>query len=628
MLLEIHDGTVSRNGQIVLSHFEFGIKGREKIAIVGRNGAGKTTLVEVLAGIRELDADEKHPEAGMKTARKFTTAMLTQTAVQDPDQTVEECIWEDMEASGTKVDRYSRESCGYEQRFDRIFTELGFSLTDKQKALGDFSGGEQTKIMLIRLLLSEPDVLILDEPTNHLDLTACEWLEDHLKTYPKAVVVVSHDRYFIDRTAEVVWEVTGGKLNRFPGNYSQYRREKADRYQKQLKAYEAQQAEIARLEDLIEKFKHKPRKAAFARSRKKILERMERIQKPDPDDAVIHAGEILPDKRGGKVVLECEHLKIGYQKPIRDISFRLRRGQKVGIFGANGTGKTAFLKTIAGKIQPLAGKVRIGDQIEIGYFDQMTAAISSPKPVFDWFHDQFPHLKGEEVRSALAGFLFKGPDLGKSVQNLSGGEKARLVLASILWQKPNFLILDEPTNNMDIPAKETLESIFRDYKGTVLFVSHDRYFLSRVADALLFFEPEEGAPVLYYPFGYDHYEERKKKASNGADPAAVRTAEEQRLIEGLKQVPKGTNLWGRELPNDAAYFSWQFDLNREPREQAEAAFRVAWERAEEFPKSEAEWDHWAELSKKRQAELKQAGETWTDLLLKWYEIWCQTPEGR
>ena len=442
---------------------------------------------------------------------------------------------------------------------------------------------------------------MLDEPTNHLDLAAVEWLETYLRAYPKAVVCVSHDRYFLDQTAEVVWEVSGGHLTRYTGGYTAYRMEKQKRAAKATKAYEEQQAEIARLNDLIRKFRGKPRKASFARSRAKILERMDRMEKPDADEAVIHTGAILPARPGSRWVVECEDLKIGYDHPIRELSLRIRRGQKIGIIGQNGTGKSTFLKTVAGLLPPMTGKCKIGENVDLAYFDQMTARFTSDKTVIDWFHDQFPAMEMGETRRVLAGFLFRGEDCGKPVAGLSGGEKARLMLAAILERRPNFLVMDEPTNNMDIPAKETLESIFRSFQGTILFVSHDRYFLSQVAEALLVFEPET-EKVLYYPGNYRHYKERKDRVQAGEDTDLLRTAEEQRLIEGLRSVPKGERGMLRRISDAEQEFDWRFAVNRTGREAAEQAFAVALERAED-------------------ADAERARDNWTRTLLDWYDIW-------
>ena len=615
MLYEIRDGSVSQQGEPVLSHFDFGIRGTEKVAIVGRNGAGKSTLLEAIAGEKEIEINRKNPASGVFRSRAFTVGVLRQQACQNPDETVEDCIlkgvkalWREKELPAETVEDaaesaglYSRERYDFEQRYDRIFTGFGFSLEDKKKKLGTFSGGEQTKICLIRLLLEEPDVLVLDEPTNHLDLAAVEWLEKYLRAYPKAVVCVSHDRYFLDQTAEVVWEVSGGHLTRYTGGYTAYRMEKQKRAAKATKAYEEQQAEIARLNDLIRKFRGKPRKASFARSRAKILERMDRMEKPDADEAVIHTGAILPARPGSRWVVECEDLKIGYDHPIRELSLRIRRGQKIGIIGQNGTGKSTFLKTVAGLLPPMTGKCKIGENVDLAYFDQMTARFTSDKTVIDWFHDQFPAMEMGETRRVLAGFLFRGEDCGKPVAGLSGGEKARLMLAAILERRPNFLVMDEPTNNMDIPAKETLESIFRSFQGTILFVSHDRYFLSQVAEALLVFEPET-EKVLYYPGNYRHYKERKDRVQAGEDTDLLRTAEEQRLIEGLRSVPKGERGMLRRISDAEQEFDWRFAVNRTGREAAEQAFAVALERAED-------------------ADAERARDNWTRTLLDWYDIW-------
>ena len=696
MLLEIRDGTVSRGGKTVLERFSFDIKGTEHAAIVGRNGAGKTTLLEVIAGTRELDADEKNPGSGLFRSRAFTVGMLHQTAVSDPELTVEEAMRTAILSGKPEDFRWSEERFAEEQRYDKMFTRFGFAKEDKQKKLGAFSGGEQIKIALIRLLLAEPDVLVLDEPTNHLDLAAVEWLEQYLREYRKAVVMVSHDRYFIDQVADVVWEVTHGRVVRYPGNYTQYRAAKAARYKRQLAAWRRQQEEIARQDELIEKFRHKPKKAKFARSRKKMLERMTRIEKPDMDDAVIHTGEILPARPGSKWVLECEHLKIGYEKsqPVKELSFRLRRGQKVGIIGPNGTGKSTFLKTVAGLLQPLAGKVSLGAHIDLAYFDQMTAGkvleetaaagstgielptdtaefsgadaaasgsparVSSKMPerlnVIEYFHSRFPSLTGKEVRTILAGFLFTGRDLGTPVDSLSGGEKSRLVLATLLQSRPNFLVLDEPTNNMDIPAKETLESLFREYKGTILFVSHDRYFLSEVADALLIFEQGD-QPVMYHPFGYRHYEERRRREMNG-DPAVTRTAEDERLIADLRAVPKGESHRLREIPTEEAALDWRFHLCRMEINQAEE--RVQQEEEALGEMMEPAWNtevSYAEDSDNiepditlndvhptiaeyletpssekdprilaQQKRLEDANQKLTETLLVWYDLWLET----
>lgn len=621
MLYKITDGSVTIGGKTVLSHFDFEINENEKIAVVGRNGAGKTTLLNVISGEGELDSNEKNPGSGIRQTRTFTMGVLRQQAVQDPDRTVEEEILEHIPG-----ELFERERYDFEQRYDRIFTRFGFSMEDKAKKLGDFSGGEQTKIMLIKLLLQRPELLILDEPTNHLDEEALHWLEEYIRSYPGAVVMVSHDRYFLDRTAQAVWEISNGKLVRYAGNYTQYREQRTKNYTRQMQAWKRQQAEADRLNGLIQKFKNRPRKASFARSRKKILERMDRMGKPDPDAAVIHTGEIQPARRGSKWVFSCEDLRIGYdaENPIREISFRVQRGKKIGVIGPNGTGKSTFLKTVAGIIPPLKGKMQQGENIDLAYFDQMTGELSSDKTVIRWFGDRFPELRPEEVRHILAGYLFRGNDMGKKVSRLSGGEKARLMLAALLQPAPNFLVLDEPTNNMDIPAKETLESIFLDYQGTILFVSHDRYFLSRVADSLLIFRPGT-RQVLYYPADYAHYVSYREREAEGTDPDLLRSTQEQKFIESFRNVPEKERHQLRELSQTEQEFNWKFDLNRREREPAEEAFKKVSEEMEAAMNPETLEDYEKKEQRIRELEpkLEAAREAWTEQLLGWYDIWME-----
>ncbi|MCC6094557.1 MAG: ATP-binding cassette domain-containing protein [Eubacterium sp.] len=633
MHLEIKDGSVSRNGIPVLSHFSFEIKGTEKAAVVGRNGAGKTTLLEVLCGRIDLDSNEKNPGSGMICAGAFTTGILDQNMPSEPDLTLGEAVVQAV-MDGKPADyRYEKDRFYYEQLYDRMLTGFGIPKDAKGKKLSMFSGGEQRKIMLIRLLLSEPDLLLLDEPTNHLDLESVEWLEQYIRQYPKAVLLVSHDRYFINRTADVIWEAEGGKLTRYPGNYTHYKEEKVLRCERQWKAYERQQAEIQREKNLIIKFKNKPRKAAFARSRKKLLDRMVPVEKPVMDTEALHTKEIIPARPGSKWVLECVHLKIGYKReqPLKEISFRVRRGQKIGIIGANGSGKSTFLKTVAGKLAPLEGTLRNGVHIDSAYFDQLAAEINgedAERTVLAWFQFRFPLLQDREAREVLAGYLFRGRDLAKKVKSLSGGERARLVLAVLLYPGPNFLILDEPTNHMDIPAKEVLESVFRSYKGTILFVSHDRYFLSQVADSLLLFEPGN-SQVQYYPFGYDHFAEQKEKAQDLHALRALRSAEDQRLIDELKAVPKPEHFRLKEISTEEAVLDWRFQLTEPDLEQAEQNFISLCERVCMEKRTAPETlEEYMQSAPSDLQELEKARDIWTARCLDWYEVWLDTRAGR
>lgn len=611
MLLQIQDGSLSVGGQSILSHFTFEIKGNEKIALVGRNGSGKTTLLRLLAGELALDRNDQGQSAGIITSRKLTIGLLCQQTFSDVSATVEE----ELLKACPCPDKWDRDRFAWEQEYDRIFTGFGLKKEDKKKRLSQFSGGEQTKIALIRLLLEQPDILLLDEPTNHLDMATVEWLETYLKDYPHAAVIVSHDRFFLDQAADTVYEIQSKCLIRYSGNYTAYREQKHKNFLLQEKAYRHQQEEIERLNELIERFRHKPKKAAFARSRKKILDRMPRIEKPLADDAHIFTGEISPDMLSSKWVLEAEHLQIGYEKTLLELSLRIRRGQKIGIIGSNGAGKSTFLKTAAGLLPPRKGTCNLGLNVLIGYFDQQTASLSSEKTVAEHFHDLFPSMPEKDVRTALGAFLFSGKEASKKVSNLSGGEKSRLVLAELFQSRPNFFLLDEPTNHMDIPARETLESAFQAYTGTLLFVSHDRYFIKQVAESLLIFDDSS---VLYYPFGYDHYVEHCRKYAPGEDiPARIR-AEEQALLAGLKNVPKAERHRLKEIPTDLAYKDWQMHLASEPLLQIR-------EEMEQFLSSCDVQKEWEDVSYQESRRLEEAElhEKYTQACLDWYEKWME-----
>lgn len=609
MLYQITDGTVSAGGHVILSHVDFEIKGNEKIALVGRNGAGKTTLLKLIAGELSLDRDDRRQGAGVTSSRRLIVGMLKQQAFSDREQTVEEILL----AACPFRDTFARERFEYEQEYDRIFTGFGFARADKHKKIGDFSGGEQTKIALIRLLLEKPDILLLDEPTNHLDIATIQWLEQYLKRYEHAVVLVSHDRFFLDQVAETVVEVSDGKLTRYAGNYSQYREEKQKRIERQRKAWERQQEETDRLNGVIERFRHKPTKASFARAKKKQLERMERVEKPVEDDVHLFTGNIEPLIPGSKWVFEAEHLKIGYDRALLEITLRIRRGQKIGILGPNGSGKSTFLKTVAGLLQPFQEKDKsverrcvLGNNITIGYFDQHSAEIQSEKSVAEHFHDLFPSMTEKEVRNILGMYLFPGKLASRRVSDLSGGEKARLVLAELLQSRPNFLVLDEPTNHMDVQAKETLESAFQAYTGTILFVSHDRYFIRQLAQSVLIFE--DGGP-MYYPFGYEHYLEKKQKADEyGEELSAQVKAEDAALLAGMRAVPKAERHRLKEFSVEEAYADWKLRLVQEKLEPEELEYGRLEEEyqglLDEWKMSEAYWmtEPAARMTEKTEAE--------------------------
>ena len=626
MLYQIADGTLSVGGNPILRHFDFEIRGAEKLALVGRNGAGKTTLLRLIAGELDLDRDDRRRGNGITCDRKLTVGVLSQQAVRDPERTVEEEILSACPAT----DRFSRERFEYEQTYDRFLTALGFSKDCKKKKLSQFSGGQQTRIALIRLLLEKPDILLLDEPTNHLDLAAVEWLEEQVRTYENAVVMVSHDRFFLDRTAQAVYELEDGRLTRYPGNYTAYRAEKEKRLRLQKKAYEQQRQEEERLLGLVERFKHKPRKAAFARAKKKQLERMKKVEKPAEDGPRMVSGPIEPLIRGGKWVLEADRLRLGYDKTLLELSFRLRRGQKVGLLGPNGAGKTTFLRTIAGLQKPLGGTFSLGSNITMGYFDQNTARLETDQTVLEHFTALFPAMTEKDARKTLGMYLFSGADAGKKISSLSGGEKARLVLAELLVSRPNFLILDEPTNHMDIPAKEALEAAFRAYTGTILVVSHDRYLIRQVADSILLFE---NGTAMYYPFSYEHYLERKRGLKEGETVAAQVSARDQALISSLRSVPKGERHRLREIPTEEAYRDWKLRLAGEEMEKIRDGLEETTELLEEMDRRWEEsrefWDGEERPDERARQELEaKAGrqwEMWHEACLEWMEVYEEGP---
>lgn len=532
MLYQISNGAVAFGDDVILHSIDFEIRNTEKIAIVGRNGCGKTTLLKLISGEVEMEKLDSDESAFIAKAGNPEIGYLKQIAFDDPDVTLEQEVSKcfvkmderkaelaraaaelEHDYSDEKVARYTameeafKDDGGYyyEKEYEVMIRKFGFSDDERKKPIRDFSGGQQTKIAFIKLLLSKPDILLLDEPTNHLDVTTIEWLEGYLKSYPKAVVVVSHDRMFLDNVVDVVYEIEYGTARRYPGNYTNFIARKKENYDKQMKDHIAQQKEIERLQRMVTRFKGKPTKTSMAQSKQKAIDRMVIIEAPDKYDNKTFHANFQPEKETGNDVLYTSELAIGYDHPLSVVSLDLKRGEKLGILGGNGLGKSTFLKTIVGKIPALSGEYRFGTNVQIGYFDQQMAMYTSNKTVLDDFWDEYPNLTETEARNALGAFLFSGEDVFKNVNMLSGGEKVRLALCKILKTRPNVLVLDEPTNHMDIVGKETLESMLKDYKGTLIFVSHDRYFVKKVATQLLVFE--DGTTNLYQ-FGYEQYQEK------------------------------------------------------------------------------------------------------------------------
>lgn len=529
MQIVIQNGIVDLSGEPILKKVNVEINTESKIGIVGRNGCGKTTLLRLIAGELQISKDNPEANSNFMISGKPVIGTLSQMAFKDNSVSLLDEIrsayqniinmkrrldelqltmsdGENPDAISeytTLLDIFTNEGGFYfEREYEAAIKRFGFTEEEKYKPLSDFSGGQRTKIAFLKLLLSKPDLLLLDEPTNHLDVDAVTWLEEYLSTYKKAVVIVSHDRMFLDKTVKIIYEIERGKTYKYNGNYSEFIIQKQLLREQQAKDYEAQQKEIARLTELVERFRYKANKAAMAQSKLKQLERMDLIEPPETYDNKTFKAAFQPTVRSVNDVLTVRDLAIGYDRVLSEVSFDIKRGEHIGIIGGNGLGKSTLLKTLVGTLPSLGGEFIIGGSVKIGYFDQQMAQYSSTKTVLDDFRNEFPAYDDFQARSALGAFLFSGDDVFKTVDMLSGGERVRLALCKIFGKKPNFLILDEPTNHMDILSKEVLENILMDYEGTLIFVSHDRYFIKKVAQQILSFE--NGGTKLYR-FGYEEY---------------------------------------------------------------------------------------------------------------------------
>lgn len=547
MRIRISHANVQFGGDVILQDINFEVRDNEKIAIVGRNGCGKTTLLKLIAhdiGMSNIDSDE---ECGYETAGRQEIGFLRQINFTDTGITVEdeikkvfepifECerrmreLEENMKSSDdasilreyAAIQSKMESLHGYtwKQDMETIFQRFGFKLSDLKRPIGSFSGGQQTKVAFIKLLLTRPDIMLLDEPTNHLDMPTIEWLEGYLKTYDRAVVIVSHDRMFLDKVADVTYEIEYHHIKRYAGNYTAFMKRKEEDLIKQEKDYEEQQKEIKRLTEWIEKWKNTPTKVATTHSKRMAIEHMVKIEKPRRFDTKAFHARYIPRIESYTNVINAKNLEIGYDKVLSTVTFLLQKKERLAVIGENGKGKSTLLKTLVGEIPALGGEFKFGQNVEWGYFDQHKAVMERFDPeqtVLDNFWEAYPDYLREEVRSALGGFLFSGEEVEKKMGQLSGGEKVRLALCKMLQTRPNLLILDEPTNHMDIVGKDALEKMLNEYEGTVLFVSHDRYFISRVATGILEFSSEESIKgnVKQYKMSYELYLEEKERERAG-----------------------------------------------------------------------------------------------------------------
>ncbi|MEC2075157.1 ATP-binding cassette domain-containing protein [Metabacillus fastidiosus] len=539
ILLQVNQLTKYFGADLILSNIKLEVQMREKVALVGRNGAGKSTLLKIIAGLMSYDSGEiikpkdvtfgyLAQDTGLESTLSIWDEMLSVFAglqkMEKEMRSVEnEMATIDHANEHTKFERlmkeYDRlqnefkEQGGYQYEADvrSILHGLGFAAFDYDTKISTLSGGQKTRLALGKLLLAKPDLLILDEPTNHLDIETLTWLEQYLQNYPGSLLVVSHDRYFLDKIVNEVYEISRTTSTKFNGNYSQYLVQKAENYERDLKNYERQQDEVAKMQDFIQRNLARASTTKQAQSRRKKLERMEMLDRPSGLEKSAHF-QFNIDRQTGNDVLKAENISVSYDAVnpiISNINFSISRGESIALVGPNGIGKSTLLKTIMKQIELLDGNYRFGSNVQIGYYDQQQAELTSTKRVLNELWDEYPQMTEKEIRTVLGNFLFSGDDVLKPVSTLSGGEKARLALSKLMLQNANFLILDEPTNHLDLDSKEILENALIDYPGTILFVSHDRYFINRITTKVFELSKDQ---LIEYLGDYDYYLEKKAEA--------------------------------------------------------------------------------------------------------------------
>jgi len=533
MLIQLNNITKNFVVNEIFSNVKMEINDKDRVAIVGRNGAGKSTLLKIISG--ELSFD-----SGERTVSKNTTiGYLSQEFIVREDLSIyEEMITcfdeiigleenleklsyeltpENIEKDPGLLDRFDRlqnevlthKDYHYKSKIESVLYGLDFTKDVFDKKISTFSGGEKTRLSMAKLLLSEPDLLILDEPTNHLDMENVAWLENYLSSYNGAIVIVSHDRYFLDKVVNVVYNLEFGKLKKYVGNYSKFLKQYEEDYEKQLKEFTSQQKDIKRLEEFVQKNIARASTSKMAKSRQKVLDKMELIDNPKKDDKAANI-EFNIKEQSGRDVLMIENLKVGYDgKQVGNAyNFSVYKGDRIAIVGRNGIGKSTLIKTIAKKQNAISGSVHYGSKVSLGYYDQKQAEFESSKTILNELWDEYPLMKEAEVRTVLGRFLFRGDSVLKIVRDLSGGEKARLQLAKLMLEKNNLLVLDEPTNHLDITSKQVLEDALENYEGTIVFVSHDRYFINKIANKVL---DITGDDYSIYLGNYDYYLEKREQ---------------------------------------------------------------------------------------------------------------------
>jgi ATP-binding cassette subfamily F protein 3 len=537
IVLQVNQVTKSFNGEDILTNVKLEVQDRDRVALVGRNGAGKSTLLKIIAGEISYDTGEivmpknirlgyLEQHAGLESKLTIWEEMKTIFAhlIESEKelrslemQMADPAIYENTEAYTRVAEAYDelqlafKEAGGYRFESDMrsILHGMQFFPDDYALPVQALSGGQKTRLALAKMLLSKPDLLILDEPTNHLDIATLTFLENYLKNYSGAVLIVSHDRYFLDQVVNFVYEVSRHNVSRYVGNYSSYLTQKAKNYEQDKKTYEKQQEEKAKLEDFVNRNLARASTTGMAQSRRKIIERTDWMDSPDGDEKSAKFGFDI-DRPSGNDVLRLDDVSIGYpeKKISSNISFFVYKQDRIALVGPNGVGKSTLLKTIMKQLNTINGVIQYGTNVQFGYYDQEQAALSGNKTVLQELWDEWPLLNEKDVRSVLGRFLFTGDDVQKTVSNLSGGEKARVALAKLMLLKANTLILDEPTNHLDLDSKEVLENALLDFPGTILFVSHDRYFINRIATKVIELSNDDAALFLG---DYDYYLEKKEE---------------------------------------------------------------------------------------------------------------------
>ncbi|WP_160724915.1 ABC-F family ATP-binding cassette domain-containing protein [Bacillus sp. USDA818B3_A] len=558
ILLQVNQLQKYYGADLILSNIKLELQTRDRVALVGRNGAGKSTLLKIIAGHLSHDGGEiikpkdvtigyLAQNTGLESNLSIWDEMLTvfeplqqmeKTLRRLEQQMADPAIFEDNNKYERILKEYDqlqvkfKEQGGYQFEADIRSVLSGLNFRDHTLMIASLSGGQKTRLALGKLLLTKPDILILDEPTNHLDIDTLSWLEQYLQGYDGAILIVSHDRYFLDKVVTQVYEVSRKQIQRFTGNYSAYLDQKAANYERDMKLYEKQQQEVADLQDFIQRNLARASTTKRAQSRRKKLEKMELMDRPLGDEkSAAFSFEI--EKQSGNDVLTVESLAVGYEgrKVSEDILFRAYRGESIALVGPNGIGKSTLLKTIIKRLPALAGTIRYGTNLAIGYYDQEQAELTSNKRVLNELWDEYPLKSEKEIRTVLGNFLFSGDDVLKIVSTLSGGEKARLALAKLMLQKANLLILDEPTNHLDLDSKEVLENALIDYPGTILFVSHDRYFINRIATKVLELSPNGS---LEYLGDYDYYVDKKleqEELAALAQAASIKKSNDKETVD-------------------------------------------------------------------------------------------------